>query len=587
MTQTSEKVRIIPLGGLGEVGKNMTVLEYGDDIIIVDVGVAFPDAEQPGVDLIIPDITYLKGKEDRIRGIFITHGHEDHIGALPFIYPHLRSPLYSTRLALGLIEVKFREHNLMGIADLREVHPGDKVPVGNFAVEFFHVCHSIPDACGLAIHTPQGIIIHTGDFKFDQTPVDGQQTDFAALSRLGTEGVLCLLSDCVHVETPGFTPSEREVSASMDRIIREAPGRVIISTFASLISRVQQILDLAYYHRRKVAVAGRSLVNNVAMAQDLGYLHAPPDTLIDIAQANNVPDEDLVIIATGAQGEPMAALGRIAGGDHRHIRIVAGDTVVLSATPIPGNENSVNRIINSLFYQGANVLYPPQHRVHVSGHASQEELKLMINLTRPRFVAPIHGERRHQVHYARLAEGMGVARENIFMMDNGSVLEVNREAAALTERVPAGDVFVDGLSVGEVGQVVIRDRQFLARDGMLMVVVSVDKATGAVLAGPDLVTRGFVYARESEELLDRTKLRVREMLDAHSNQTHSNSSGYSNGAGAGNGKGKPRNGSGNAEDHTNLTELSYLNRKIKDTVSQYLYEQTRRRPMVLPVVMEL
>ena len=565
MDKKPEKVRIIPLGGLGEVGKNMTVLEYGDDIIIVDIGVAFPEADQLGVDLVIPDITYLKGKEHRVRGIFITHGHEDHIGSIPFIYPYIPAPIYTTRLALGLIEVKLREHGLMQMADLREVKSGDKVDAGNFIVEFFHVCHSIPDACGLGIHTPEGIIIHTGDFKFDQTPVDGYQTDFATLTRLGSEGVLCLLSDCVHVETPGFTPSEREVTRALDTLFREAPGRIIISTFASLISRVQQIMDLAYYHGRKVALAGRSLDNNVAMAQELGYLQAPPDTLIPIGEVRNHPDDRVVLITTGAQGEPMAALSRIANGDNRYISIVPGDTVILSATPIPGNETSVNRIINSLFCQGADVVYPPQARVHVSGHASQEELKLMINLTRPRFVAPIHGERRHQVHYARLAEQMGVPRENIFLMDNGSVLEVDEHSAEIVDRVPAGDVLVDGLSVGEIGQVVLRDRQFLARDGMLVVIVTIDKSTGAVLAGPDLVTRGFVYAREAEDLLERTKLRVRDTLNGH------------NGNGNGNGRG----------DHTHLTEWSFLNRKIKDTVSDYLYEQTHRRPMVLPVVMEL
>ncbi|HMA36478.1 MAG TPA: ribonuclease J [Chloroflexia bacterium] len=562
MTTRKDQVRIIPLGGLGEVGKNMTVLEYGDDIIIVDIGVAFPEVEQLGIDLVIPDITYLKGKESRIRGIFITHGHEDHIGAIPFIYPHLRGPIYATQLTLGLIEVKLREHNLLTMADLRPVRSGDRVDLGSFIVEFFHVCHSIPDACGLAIHTPEGIVIHTGDFKFDQTPVDGHQTDFAALTRLGSEGVLCLLSDCVHVETPGFTPSEREVSTTLHKLIGEAPGRVILSTFASLLSRVQQILDIAYYHRRKVAVAGRSLENNVAMAEQLGYLHLPPDTMINVANVGAYPDDEIVIISTGAQGEPMAALSRIANGDHRFISIRPGDTVILSATAIPGNENSVNRIINSLFAQGANVIYPPQARVHVSGHASQEELKLMLNLTRPRFVAPIHGERRHQVHYARLAEAMGHAPDHIFLMENGSVLALDADSAAVVDKVPAGEVFVDGLSVGEVGQVVLRDRQFLARDGMLIVVISVDKATGAVLAGPDIVTRGFVYAREAEELLERTKLRVRQTLDGH-----------------GNGR---RN-----EDHPHLTEWSFLNRKIKDAVSEYLYEQTRRRPMVLPVVMEL
>jgi ribonuclease J len=357
------------------------------------------------------------------------------------------------------------------------------------------------------------------------------------------------------------------VTRALDTLFREAPGRIIISTFASLISRVQQIMDLAYYHGRKVALAGRSLDNNVAMAQKLGYLEAPPDTLIPIGEVRNVPDDRVVLITTGAQGEPMAALSRIANGDNRYISIVPGDTVILSATPIPGNETSVNRIINSLFTQGADVVYPPQARVHVSGHASQEELKLMINLTRPRFVAPIHGERRHQVHYARLAEQMGVPRENIFLMDNGSVLEVDEHSAEIVDRVPAGDVLVDGLSVGEIGQVVLRDRQFLARDGMLVVIVTIDKSTGAVLAGPDLVTRGFVYAREAEDLLERTKLRVRDTLNGHNG----------NGNGNGNGRG----------DHTHLTEWSFLNRKIKDTVSDYLYEQTHRRPMVLPVVMEL
>jgi len=548
---------------LGEVGKNMTVLEYGNDIIIVDIGVAFPEDDQLGVDLVIPDITYLKGKEDRIRGIFITHGHEDHIGAIPFIYPHLLpAPIYATRLTLGLIEVKLREHGLMEKADLREVQSGDLVEAGQFGVEFFHVCHSIPGACGLGIHTPEGIVVHTGDFKFDQTPVDGQQTDFDALARLGSEGVLCLLSDCVHVETPGFTPSESEVGVTLDRLVQEARGRVIISTFASLISRIQQIMNIAYNNGRKVALAGRSLENNVSIAQELGYLDVPPDTMVNVADVRNMRPEDIVVIATGAQGEPMAALSRIANRDNRHISIQADDTVILSATPIPGNETSVGRVINSLFAQGANVIYPPLARVHVSGHASQEELKLMINLTRPQFVAPIHGEPRHQFHYRRLAEQMGVPSENIVLMDNGSVLEVDRDSIRVTGKVQAGDVFVDGLSVGEVGQVVLRDRQFLGRDGMLVVIVTVDKTTGGILGGPDIVTRGFVYAREAEALLDRTKERVRTTLEGQSN-------------GSSNGKG--------AQPH----DWSFLNRKIKDTVSEYLYDQTHRRPMVLPVVMEL
>ncbi len=559
-----DHVRIIPLGGLGEVGKNMTVIEYGDDMIIVDIGVAFPEDDQLGVDLVIPDITYLKGKEDRIRGIFITHGHEDHIGAIPFIYPHIPAPIYATRLTLGLIEVKLREHNLMEQADLHEVQYGDRIDAGVFNVEFFHVCHSIPGACGLGIRTPAGIIVHTGDFKFDQTPVDQQQTDFAALTRLGTEGVLCLLSDCVHVETPGFTPSEREVGKALDRLIAEAPGRVIISTFASLISRVQQIMDIAYYHRRKVALAGRSIENNVYMAEQLGYLDVPPETLVTIGDVRNLPPEDVVIIATGAQGEPMAALSRIANGDNRHVSIQARDTVIFSATPIPGNETSVSRVINSLFAQGANVIYPPLARVHVSGHASQEELKLMLNLTRPRFVAPVHGERRHLELYRRLAESVGVPAENIVLTENGGVIEVDQEGIRAAGKVAAGDVFVDGLTVGEVGQVVMRDRQFLARDGMMVVIVTVDRMTGEILGGPDIVTRGFVYAREAESLLDRTKELVRSTLDVQRN-------------GNGNGKGP----------HTHPSDWGFLNHKIKDTVSQYLYDQTHRRPMVLPVVMEL
>jgi ribonuclease J len=555
---TTNKLRVIPLGGLGEVGKNMTVIEYGDDILIVDVGVAFPEAEQFGVDLVIPDVSYLRGKEDRIRGIVFTHGHEDHIGAVPYILPKIPAPIYGTRLTLGLIRVKLQEHRLIHLADMHEVQAGDRVKLGPFEVEFFHVCHSIPDGCGVGIHTPEGTIIHTGDFKFDQSPVDGIRTDFSTLARMGDEGVLLLLSDCVHVETPGYTPSEMEVSKALDGYFREAPGRILIATFGSLISRVQIILDLAYKHRRKVALAGRSLENNTAMAQELGYLDVPPETLIPLQEVNRYENRDVVIICTGAQGEPMAALNRITNGDNRWVKIIEGDTVILSATPIPGNETSVGRMINNLFCQGAHVIYTPMARVHVSGHASQEELKLMLNLTRPRFVAPCHGEQRHLVHYKRLARQLGWHEEDIFLMENGSVLALDRDSCAIVDKVQAGEVFVDGLSVGEIGQVVLRDRQLLSRDGMVIVVVTVDRMTGEVIAGPDIITRGFVYARDSEPLIEQTKDQVRDALT------------------------REVNGNGSRP-----SEWSFLTKKLRDTVSEYLYAQTHRRPMVLPMVVEL
>jgi ribonuclease J len=552
------KVRVIPLGGLGEVGKNITVIEYEEDILIIDVGLSFPDPEHFGIDLIIPDISYLHGKEDRIRGIIITHGHEDHIGALPYILPQIPAPIYATRLTLGLIEVKLQEHKLMHLAEMHEVRSGDRVPLGPFEVEFFHVCHSIPDAVGVGVHTPEGTIVHTGDFKFDHSPVDGKPTDFSTLTRIGDEGVLLLLSDCVHVETPGHTPSEMEVSKTLENYIREAPGRILIATFGSLISRVQIILDLSYRYGRKVALTGRSLENNTAMAEQLGYLNVPPDTLISLQDMKRVPDRNMVIICTGAQGEPMAALNRIANGDNRRVSIVPGDTVILSATPIPGNETSVSRMVNNLFCQGADVVYSALARVHVSGHASQEELKLMLNLTRPRFVAPIHGERRHLVLYSRLARQLGWNADDIFLMDNGNVLEVDRDSCAVVDKVQAGEVFVDGLSVGEIGQVVLRDRQLLSRDGMMIVVVTVDRSNGELIAGPDIITRGFVYVRDAEPLIEQTKELVRETLTRETN---------------GNG--------------SHPSEWSFLTKKIRDTVSQYLYTQTHRSPMVLPMVMEL
>ena len=552
---TQDHIRFIPIGGLGEVGKNMAAVEYGEDIILVDFGMGFPEEEMFGVDLVLPDISYLEGKEDRIRGICITHGHEDHIGGIPWLLPQVNAPIYATRLTVGLIKNKLRERNTLDDATLYEVRAGDVVELGTFRVEFVHVCHSIPDACLLAIHTPLGTIVHTGDFKLDPTPVDGFLTDYETLARLGRDGVLGLFTDCVHVETPGYTPSEQVVGKTLNNIVASAHGRVIIATFASLISRVQQILDIAYRHGRKVVLLGRSLENNVRVAAELNYLEVPPGVLVEVQEANRLYDNEVLAISTGAQGEPTSALSRIANDDNRNWTAKPGDTYILSATPIPGNETSVGRVINNLFAKGAEVIYSSIAQVHVSGHASQEEHKLMLNLLRPRYVVPIHGERRHLVTYSRLAQSVGVPSDNVLLVDNGYVVELNDDECHVAGRVRAGNVFVDGVTVGDVGQVVIRDRQLLARDGVLLVVVTVDKANGQLVAGPDIVTRGFVYAAESGPLLDETKERIKAALVHH------------------NGAVSP--------------DWSYLNKKIRDTVSQYLFEQTRRRPMVLPVVVEI
>jgi ribonuclease J len=554
---TTERIRFIPIGGLGEVGKNMAVVEYGEDIVIIDVGMGFPEEEMFGVDLVLPDISYLKDKQHRIRGICITHAHEDHIGGLGWLLPQLQAPIYGTPLSLGLISNKLRERGLLETAELKEVRAGDVVQLGALQVEFVHVCHSIPDACLLAIHTPLGTIIHTGDFKLDPTPVDGYPTDYEALARLGREGVLGLFTDCVHVETPGYTPSEQAVGKTLAPIIANATGRVIIATFGSLISRVQQVIDIAYKYNRKVALLGRSLENNVRVANELGYLNIPEGVLVEVRDTARLYDNEVVVVCTGAQGEPTSALSRIANNDSKHWSVKPGDLYILSATPIPGNENSVSRVINNLFMQGAEVIYSSLAQVHVSGHASQEEHKLMLNLLRPKYVTPIHGERRHLVMYSKIAQSMGIPKENIFLIDNGYVVELNADEAHVAGRVPAGHVFVDGMRVGDVGEVVIRDRQHLARDGVLLVVVTIDRSTGELVAGPDIVTRGFVYSAEAGALLDDTKIQVRNAL------SHPN--------------GK-----------SNISpDWNYLNKKIRDTVSQYLYGQTKRRPMVLPVVVEV
>jgi len=552
---TKENIRLIPLGGLGEVGKNMMVVEYGDDIIIIDAGVMFPDEEMFGVDLVIPDTSYLNDKKDRIRGILITHGHEDHIGSLSYVLPMLDfPPVYATRLTQGLINVKLKERRLLDKASVTAVTPADRVKLGECEAEFFRVNHSIPDAVGVVIHTPIGSVVHTGDYKFDYTPTSGRPADLGSIGRIGNEGVLLMMGDSTRVESAGFTPSESVINDSFDKIFANAPGRILIATFASLLSRVQLVIDTAVRYERQVALVGRSMVNNVQMAIELGYLNVPKATLIRAEDINKFPPERVVLICTGSQGEPTSALTRIANQDHRLVRIQPGDTVILSATPVPGNEKMVNRTINNLFKQGAEVFYQGIATVHVSGHAAQEELKLMLAMVHPQFFMPIHGEYRQLVLHAKLANSMGIPADHIIVAEDGDIVEVTPEAVKVVNHTPCGNVFVDGLGVGDVGQVVMRDRQVLAQDGILLAVLTVDKETGQPLAGPDIISRGFVYMRDAEELLESARERILESfigLNGHS------------------------------------SDWSFVKDKIKHTLSEFLYEKTHRRPMILPVVMEV
>ncbi len=554
-TLTIENIRLVPLGGLGEVGKNMMVVEYGDDIIIVDAGVMFPDDEMLGVDLVIPDTSYLNDKKNRIRGIVITHGHEDHIGALPYVLPILGfPPLYATKLTHGLISVKLKEHKLLEKTSITIVEAGDHVQVGQSDVEFFRVNHSIPDATGVVIHTPVGAVVHTGDFKFDHTPVDGKPADIGLLGRIGNEGVLVMMGDSTRVESAGYTPSERVINDSFDKIFANAPGRIMIATFSSLISRVQQVVDVATRYERFVALVGRSMINNVQMAMELGYLNVPKGMIIRAEDINKFRPEQVVIICTGSQGEPTSALTRIANNDHRLVHVQAGDTIILSATPVPGNEKSVSRTINSLFRQGAEVFYQAISNVHVSGHGAQEELKLMLSLLRPKFFVPVHGEYRQLILHAKLAYAMGIPEDHIVVAEDGDIIEVSNEAIKMVDHVANGNVFVDGSSVGDVGQIVLRDRKVLSQDGILMAILTIDKETGQPIGAPDIISRGFVYMRDAEELLESAKGRVLDSLIGLN---------------------------GHASDWV------FVKDKIKHTLSDFLYEKTRRRPMVLPIVVEV
>jgi len=548
------KLRIIPLGGLSEIGKNMMVIEYEDDIIAIDAGLMFPEEEMLGIDLVIPDITYLLEKREKVRGIVVTHGHEDHIGALPYLLPQLNVPVYATKLTRGLISVKLKERKALSGANLRVVPFGGKVTLGKFRVEFFPVCHSIPDSAGLIIQTPVGTVVHSGDFKLDYTPVSGAPTALSRLAQLGGQGVLLLLSDSTYAELPGYTPSERLVGETLDRVIAEAPGRVIITTFSSLVSRIQQIIDAAAKHQRRVFIVGHSMSDTVRMALELGYLQAPEGILARLDELRGLPHNKIVFVTTGSQGEPTSALVRMANRDNRQVHILRGDTVVISATPVPGNEAVVNRTVDNLFKQGAQVLYDKVAPVHVHGHASQEELKLLLNVVKPKFFMPIHGEYRHLTLHAKLAESVGIPKDKIFVLEDGDILELNQQAGKITDKVISSNVYVDGLSVGDIGSVVLRDRRMLSKDGIVMVIIAVNRQTGKLVGRPDIVSRGFVDVVESKDMIDESRDLVARVLD--------------------HGGARP-------------ADWGFINSKVRDTLNKFYYERTRRRPMVLPFMVKV
>ena len=544
----SQKLRIIPLGGLGEVGKNMTTFEYGRNILLVDAGVMFPENDMLGIDFIIPDFGYLLDKTDLVRGIIVTHGHEDHTGGLPYVLKEIDAPVYATRLTRGLIEVKLREHGLLNQTTLHTIEADDEISIGPFGVEFYHVCHSIPDAVGLGITTPLGLVVHSGDYKIDHTPVDGWPTDFAKLAEFAGRGVLALLADSTNAERSGWTPTERSVEAAFDQVFREAPGRIIVATFASLISRVQQVLNVAQRYGRKVAIAGYSMTENVKIAQKLGYLNVPSDLIISLNNVNDFPPNKVTIMATGTQGEPSAVLGRLATGRHRQMEVQAGDTVILSAHPIPGNEELVHRIINRLLQRGAHVLYDAIAPVHVSGHASREEQKLLLNVIRPKYFIPIHGELRHLHQHAAMARELGIPAENIAVVENGTIIEFDEVGMSVGERVPGGYVFVDGATVGEIGPMVLRDRESLARDGFVVALVNRNPRTEKLLGRPRLISRGFVYRPDADELLRSAE----EMLASTLSDGDSD-----------------------------------WERLIQSRLGEFLYSETKRRPIVIPVVNDI
>lgn len=553
----TEPVRIIPLGGLGEIGKNITVIETKSDILLIDCGMTFPDEEMLGIDIVIPDFTYLVKNQEKIKALVVTHGHEDHIGGIPYLLKQIKNiPIYATPLTLGLIEGKLKEHGLLNGAKLNEVHPGSVIKTGGLTVEFIHVNHSIPDAVAVAVSTPVGTIVHTGDFKIDTTPIDGEVISLGRFGELGKKGVLALLADSTNAERPGYTPSEKIVGGSFSNLFKKADGkRIIVATFSSNIHRIQQIIDEAVRCKRKVAISGRSMSNVIAVASERGYLNVPDGVLIDIDMIKNYTPEQLVIITTGSQGEPMSALHRMAYSDHRKVVVTPGDFIIISATPIPGNEKLVSKVVNELMKLGAEIVYEKMYDVHVSGHACAEELKLMLSLTNPKFFIPVHGEQKHLVKHAKLAEEIGISSKNVLIANIGNVIELTPKSMKIIDSVPAGRVLVDGLGVGDVGSIVLRDRKHLAEDGIFVVAVTVDSATNEVVAGPDIISRGFVYVREAENLIGEAKEIACDVLEKC----------YV----------------------SNIHEWNSVKTKIRDAVSKYLFEKTGRSPMILPIIMEI
>ncbi|CAM2078759.1 MAG: ribonuclease J [uncultured Clostridium sp.] len=551
---SEERVKIIPLGGLGEIGKNITAIECDDEIVVIDCGVAFPDEEMYGVDLIIPDITYLKNNVEKIKGIFLTHGHEDHIGALPYVLKEINVPLYGTKLTIGIVKTKLEEHKILSEARLNNVEPGDVVSFRKLKVEFIRNTHSIADSCSLAIFTPVGIILHTGDFKIDYTPIDGQKMDLQRISNLGKEGVVLLMADSTNVERQGHSLSEKSIGFTLDRIISKAKGRVIVATFASNIHRMQQIVDASFKNNRKVVFNGRSMENISKVAMELGYLHIPNNEVVSIDDLKKYENDKITLITTGSQGEPMASLARIAFSNHRKITIEPNDTFIISASPIPGNDKLISRVINQLFRKGADVIYEDLEDVHVSGHAYQEELKLIHTLVHPKYFMPVHGEYRHLKHHGDLAKNLGMKKNNIFILETGNVLELTKDGCKKEGKVRTGAIFVDGLGVGDVGNIVLRDRRHLAQDGMLTIVVAIERDTLSIVSGPDVITRGFVYVKESEALINKVKeLSVNELERCLS---------------------------------MGVIEWYVLKGNIKKTVENYIYETTKRRPTIIPIIME-
>lgn len=555
MPKVENFLKVIPLGGLNEIGKNITVLEYKNDIMIVDCGLSFPEDEMFGIDIVIPDFTYLLKNRDRIKGMVLTHGHEDHIGAIPYLLKEIDIPIYGTKLTLGLVENKLKEHSI-NTTCLNIVKPGDVVKLGVFSTEFIRTNHSIADAVALAIHTPMGMVVHTGDFKIDYTPVDSEPIDFQRFAELGRKGVLLMLADSTNAERKGFTMSENTVGVALENIFRGTENRIIIATFASNIHRVQKIIDAAIKFDRKVAISGRSMVNVVNVAKELGYLRIPKNLLVDINKVNSMDSDKIVIITTGSQGEPMSALARMASSEHKSVKIKSGDTVILSSSPIPGNEKTVSNVVNRLFEKGAEVIYSDVADIHVSGHACEEELKLMHSLVRPKYFVPVHGEYKHLRCHAILANNLGMPKENIYILETGKVLELNRRRAQIASKsVPSGRILVDGLGVGDVGNIVLRDRRLLSEGGLIIVVVALSRETGQICSGPDLISRGFVYVRESEDLMDSAKKTVRERLNKCQDE--------------------------------GVREWAALKNAIREELKEFIYKKTKRNPVILPIIMEV